>query len=119
MKFFSTLLLLIAGLFPLAGFSQLQNGGLYGGFGVDADTRANYMKYGLTTGSVTSDDWFSPALSGYNVIETSNAANYLSLLQSGSNICFNKRMSEPLYSAVRANSSLDAACGTGSIPAQT
>src|SRR5260221_9745630 len=119
MKFFSSLFLLIAGLFPLAGFSQLQNGGLYGGFGVDADTRANYMKYGLTTGSVTSDDWFSPALSGYNVIDTSNAANYLSLLQAGSNISFNKRMSKPLYSVVGGKLWLDAAYGRDFIAAQS
>lgn len=119
MKFFSTLPLLIAGLFPLAGFSQLNNGGLYAGFGVDADTRSNYMKYGLTTGSVTSDDWFSPALSGYNVIDTSNAAYYLSLLQGGTNTSFNKRMSKPLYSVAGGKLWLDAAYGRDFIAAQS
>jgi hypothetical protein len=104
-------LLLLAGLLPLSGFSQLNNGGLYARFGVDADTRSNYMKYGLTTGPVASDDWFSPSMSGYNVIDTSNAAYYLPLLQSGANLSFNKRMSVPLYSKVGGKLWLDAAYG--------
>jgi len=111
MKFTITLSLLLAGLFPLSGFAQLNNGGLYANFGVDADTRSNYMKYGQLTGAVASDDWFSPSLSGNNVIDTSNAAYYLSLLQAGTNASFNKRMAVPLYSKVGGKLWLDAAYG--------
>src|SRR5258708_3695712 len=117
MKPIITLSLLLAGLFPLSGFAQLSNGGLYANFGVDADTRSNYMKYGLQTGPIASDDWFSPSLSGNNVIDTSNAAYYLSLLQGGANFSFNKRMSVPLYSKVNGKLWLDAAYGRDFIAA--
>lgn len=40
-------------------YAQLNNGGLNANFGVDADTRAGYLKYGPTTGTISSDDWFS------------------------------------------------------------
>ena len=111
MKYTSTLLLFAGSLLPLSVFSQLNNGGLNAGFGVDADTRANYMKYGTMTGSVISDDWFSPSLSGNNVIDTSNAAYYLSLLQGGANMGFNKRMSALLYARVSGKLWLDAVYG--------
>jgi hypothetical protein len=103
--------LLLAGLFPLSGLAQLNNGGLYSLFGVDADTRANYMKYGLVTGSVTSDDWFSPSGAGNNVIDTSNAAFYRSQLQGGVNLGFSSRMSRLLYSKVSGKLWLDAVYG--------
>jgi len=116
MKSNCTLSLIVAGLLPLSAFSQLSNGGLYAGFGVDADTRSNYMKYGLVTGTVASDDWFSlPA--GKSIIDTSNAANYFSLLQTGANFSFNKRMSVPLYSKVGGKLWLDAAYGRDYIAA--
>jgi hypothetical protein len=111
MKYTFTLFLLAVSSLTLPAFCQLNNGGLNAGFGVDADTRANYMKYGITTGSVISDDWFSPSLSGNNVIDTSNAAYYLSLLQGGANLGFNKRMSALLYSRVSGKLWLDAVYG--------
>jgi len=111
MKHRATLVLLIACLFSLPAFSQLNNGGLYSYFGVDADTRSNYMKYGLQTGAVASDDWFAPSLSGNNVIDTSNAAYYRSVLQAGTNFSFNKRMLVPLYSKINGKLWLDAAYG--------
>jgi hypothetical protein len=98
-------------IFPLTSRAQLNNGGLYANFGVDADTRSNYLKYGLQTGSVASDDWFAFPLSGKNVIDTANAAGYLSSLQSGANLSFSKRMSVPLYSKVNGKLWLDAAYG--------
>jgi len=110
MKYTFTLLLAVS-LLTSPAFSQLNNGGLNAGFGVDADTRANYMKYGITTGSFVSDDWFSPSLSGNNVIDTSNAAYYLSLLQGGANMGFNKRMSALLYARVSGRLWLDAVYG--------
>lgn len=111
MKYTVTLFLFVVCVLPLRSFSQLNNGGRYANFGVDADTRSNYMKYGLLTGSVASDDWFSPSLSGNNVIDTSNAASYTSLLQAGANISFYKRMSVPLYSRVGGKLWLDAVYG--------
>ena len=97
MKHITPILILLAGLLPIAGHCQLNNGGLYAGFGVDADTRTNWMKYGILTGNVVSDDWFAPSGAGYNVIDTSNYAPYLAALQAGSNISFTKRMSALLY----------------------
>src|SRR6516225_2577176 len=93
-------ILLIAGLVPLASQAQLTNGGLNAGFGVDADTRANWMKYGFPTGNVASDDWFAPSGFGNNVIDTSNWAFYFSQLQAGGNFTFSKRMSQLLYSKI-------------------
>lgn len=110
MKITITLSLLVVSLSPLTSFSQLNNGGLYANFGVDADTHNNYMKYGLVTGTVASDDWFSP-FSGSSVIDTTNAAYFLSLLQAGSNISFNQRMSVPLYTKLNGKLWLDAAYG--------
>jgi hypothetical protein len=91
------------------GLSQLNTGGFHAGFGVDADTRAGYLKYGPVTGTISSDDWFSsPTASGTNVIDTTNATNYRSLLQAGNNISFSKRMSVPLYTNVNGRIWLDA-----------
>jgi hypothetical protein len=56
MKYVIPILILSAGLLPKSGLCQLNNGGLYANFGVDADTRSNWMKYGLVTGAVSSDD---------------------------------------------------------------
>lgn len=111
MKQIYTLFLFAMSCFPFGAIGQLNNGGKYANFGVDADTRSNYMKYGLVTGAVASDDWFAPSLTGYNVIDTSNAASYLSLLQAGSNFSFNKRMSVPLYSKIGGRLWLDAVYG--------
>jgi hypothetical protein len=91
------------------GLCQLNTGGFHAGFGVDADTKAGYLKYGPATGLVTSDDWFSsPTASGNNIIDTANAAYYRSLLQAGNNISFVKRMSVPLYTNVSGKIWLDA-----------
>ncbi|MDP4216555.1 MAG: hypothetical protein Q8927_10160, partial [Bacteroidota bacterium] len=103
--------LLAAVLLPCSAFSQLNNGGLSAYFGVDADTRSSYMKYGIQMGSLAGDDWFSPSISGNNVIDTSNSALYLSLLQGGANLGFNKRMSVPLYSKINGRLWLDAVYG--------
>jgi len=111
MKHTCTLFLFALSCFPFGAIGQLNNGGKYANFGVDADTKSNYMKYGLVTGSVASDDWFAPSLTGNNVIDTSNAASYLSVLQGGSNYSFNKRMSVPLYSKVGGRLWLDAVYG--------
>ncbi|HVU57306.1 MAG TPA: hypothetical protein VHD83_19725 [Puia sp.] len=111
MKYTITLFLFAMSCFPFGAAGQLNNGGRYANFGVDADTRSNYMKYGLLTGAVSSDDWFAPSLTGNNVIDTSNAAIYLSLLQGGSNFSFNKRMSAPLYSRIGGRLWLDAVYG--------
>ncbi|MDO6432833.1 hypothetical protein Q4E93_19655 [Flavitalea sp. BT771] len=108
MKPFVTLYVLLCGLIPFPTHAQLNNGGLYAAFGIDADTRSNYMKYGVP---IASDDWFSPSASGYNVIDTTNAAAYLSLLQAGNNISFSQRMSVPLYTKVNGKLWLDAAYG--------
>ena len=75
---------------------------------MDGDTRAGYAKYGPVQGLISSDDWFSPQLWGYNVIDTSNAAAYLAMLQGGGNNSFTKRMSAPLYSKLGGKLWLDA-----------
>ncbi len=110
MKTTSTILALALSLPSVTGYAQLNNGGLYANFGVDADTRNNYMKYGPVTGPVASDDWFSP-LSSSSIIDTGNAAYYLNLLRADSNISFSKRMSAPLYSKSKGTLWLDAAYG--------
>lgn len=93
----------------LEGFCQLNTGGFHAGFGVDADTKAGYLKYGPVTGTISSDDWFSsPTASGSNVIDTANANFYKSQLQAGNNISFSKRMSVPLYTNVNGKIWLDA-----------
>jgi len=96
---------------PIVAIGQLANGGTNAFFGIDADTRSNFVKYGPATGPIASDDWFSPSLSGNNVIDTSGAATYLSLLQAGNNISFNKRMSALLYAKINGKLWLDAAYG--------
>jgi hypothetical protein len=111
MKYLIPILLLSAGLLPKSGLCQLNNGGLYANFGVDADTRTNWMKYGLVTGAVASDDWFAPSGAGHNVIDTANAATYLALLQAGNNLTFNQRMSALLYAKVGGKLWLDATYG--------
>src|SRR5258708_18038440 len=109
MKLYAISFLLFASLFPLFGVAQLNNGGFNALFGVDADTRTNYLKYGPLTGVIVSDDWFAPSGAGNNVIDTTNAATYLSLLQSGANLTFSKRMSQLLYAKVNGKLWLDAA----------
>jgi hypothetical protein len=111
MKHIFTLLLIALCCIPFFSIAQLNNGGRYANFGIDADTRTNYMKYGIVTGAVASDDWFAPSLTGNNVIDTSNAATYLSALKAGGNFSFNKRMSAPLYSKVGGRLWLDAVYG--------
>lgn len=111
MKPFLPAMLFIAGFSPLISLAQLTNGGINAYFGVDGDTRNNYVKYGPATGSIASDDWFSSSPSGKNIIDTSNAAGYLAILQSGQNIGFNKRMSVPLYSKLNGKLWLDAVYG--------
>jgi hypothetical protein len=111
MKHLVLAIIFLASLFPLAGRAQLNNGGLYSFFGVDADTRANYLKYGIAAGNTASDDWFASASPGTNVIDISNAAIYLAQLKSGQNITFSKRMSQLMYAKVNGRLWLDAAYG--------
>jgi hypothetical protein len=111
MKLYLALIVLITGAFPLRPLAQLNNGGLYAGFGVDADTRTNYMKDGSLTGSIGSDDWFAPSSSGYNVIDTTNSAVYSAMLKAGNNLAFSQRMSKLLYAKVGGKLWLDAAYG--------
>jgi hypothetical protein len=92
--------------------AQLNQGGFHSLFGVDADTKAGYLKYGPSPGTIASDDWFSSATAlGYNVIDTSNASYYKALLQAGNNISFTRRMSAPLYANVNGKLWLDAVYG--------
>ena len=93
-------LLIAISLMPLHGYAQLNPGGILANFGVDADTRANWVKYGPVTGAIVSDDWFAPSGAGNNVIDTSNWATYMAALQAGSNISFIKRMSQLLYAKI-------------------
>ena len=104
-------MLFVAGLMPLRGFGQLNSGGINANFGIDADTRTNWVKYGPVTGAIASDDWFAPSGTGNNVIDTSNAATYLAQLQSGKNISFYKRMSALLYAKLGGTLWLDAVYG--------
>ncbi|MBS1666587.1 MAG: T9SS type A sorting domain-containing protein [Bacteroidetes bacterium] len=92
--------------------AQLTNGGINAYFGVDGDTRNNYSKYGIQSGLIPADDWFSSSPLGQNIIDTSNASYYLGILQSGAkNLAFNKRMSTLLYSKVNGKLWLDAVYG--------
>src|SRR6185312_13941482 len=111
MKRTAVILLIVTGFLPTRSSAQLTNGGLYANFGVDADTRTNYLKYGIASGSATSDDWFAPSGFGNNVIDTANAAFYKALLQSGTNASFSQRMSQLLFSKVNGKLWLDAAYG--------
>src|SRR5687768_15644327 len=102
------LMTIITLVISLNSFSQLDDGGLHAGFGLDADSRAGYLKYGPSTGSVASDDWFGPASGTYTgVIDTTNAAYYKSLLQANKNVTFAKRMIAPLYAKVNNRLWLD------------
>src|SRR6185437_15115036 len=111
MKTYLRILVMAIGVLPLRGLAQLNNGGLYANFGVDADTRTNWMKAGIVTGAVASDDWFAPSATGYNVIDTTNSASWLALMQSGANAAFSQRMSQLLYAKVNGKLWLDAAYG--------
>jgi len=91
--------------------AQLNNGGQHAFFGIDGDTRSNYLKYGPATGFIASDDWFSFSPTTRNVIDTANSAYYFNLLQGGANLGFSKRMSVPLYSKLNGKLWLDAAYG--------
>jgi hypothetical protein len=89
-------------------YSQIDNGGLHAGFGIDGDSKAGYLKFGPLTGSVASDDWFGPTTGSFTgVIDTTNAAFYKSQLQSNKNISFSKRMIAPLYGKVNNRLWLD------------
>lgn len=100
-----TLLMLVS---SLRSFSQLSKGDIQSGFGVDADTKAGFVKYGPATGLITTDDWFGPMTgTSRGVIDTSNAAFYKAQLQANKNISFSKRMSVPMYSKVNSTLWLD------------
>lgn len=106
-------------LLSYSGYSQLNSGGVNANFGVDADTRSNWVKYGPLSGASLGDDWFSPSGSGYNVIDTSNAAALLSSMKVGTNLSFNKRMSQLLYSKINGKLWLDAVYGRDFTAAST
>jgi hypothetical protein len=89
--------------------SQILTGGLHANFGVDADTKAGYKKYGPSIAFGTSDDWFASAgANGNGVIDTSNASYYKTQLQNYKNISFSQGMSKPEYSNVNGKLWLDA-----------
>jgi len=88
--------------------AQLNKYGFQGNFGIDADTRAGATKFGTAPSPNNSDDWFSLIGLGRGVIDTSNAANYKSLLQSNKNISFTKYMSAPAFSRMDNKLWLDA-----------
>ena len=111
MKNFYSAILLQVVLLPLLSNAQLTNGGTNAYFGIDGDTRSNYVKYGTSSGNIASDDWFSSSPFSFNVIDTSNATNLFNLLQGGANIGFNKRMSVPLFSKINGRLWLDAVYG--------
>jgi hypothetical protein len=84
--------------FPLfEANAQLHNSGFHAFFGVDADTKADYIKYGSTTGFRSSEDWFSTHGGNKGVLDTTGASVYRSLLQQNKNIAFTKRMSAPFF----------------------
>jgi len=119
MKLTLPLLLFSASLLSLSGYAQLSNGGIFANFGVDADTRTNWVKYGPVTGTIASDDWFAPSGAGHNVIDTSKAATWRTALSAGSNITFNQRMAALLYAKVGGTLWIDAVYGRDFIAAQT
>jgi len=103
--------LLFAGLLPLYSLAQLTNGGLYAGFGVDADTRTNNLKFGIVTGDIASDDWFAPSGFGNNVIDTSNWNYPYFWLRNNANLTFTKGMSQLKYAKIGGRLWLDAVYG--------
>ena len=111
MKTLISTLVCLTSLLPLSSFAQLTNGGTNAYFGVDGDTRNNFVKYGTSSGLIPTDDWFSSSSSQYSVIDTSNAAFYNALLSGGGNMGFNKRMSVPLFSKINGRLWLDAVYG--------
>jgi hypothetical protein len=113
------LLVIFASLYSLPGYSQLTDGGIFANFGVDADTRTNWVKYGPLTGAIASDDWFAPSGAGNNVIDTSKAATWRTLLSAGNNITFNQRMAAQLYAKVGGTLWIDAVYGRDFIAAST
>jgi hypothetical protein len=92
----------------LGASAQLTNGGLHANFGVDADTKSDYIKYGSVVGSIRSEDWFSLYPGSKGVIDTSDAAYYKALLTHNENISFVKTMSAPLYTKWNNSLWLDA-----------
>jgi hypothetical protein len=111
MKTLISTLVCITFLLPLSTFAQLTNGGTNAYFGIDGDTRNNFVKYGNVSGLIPTDDWFSSSSSQYSVIDTSNAAMYNAFLSGGGNMGFNKRMSVPLFSKINGRLWLDAVYG--------
>lgn len=89
--------------------SQINQGGFHANFGIDADTRASYYKYGSAANTASGDDWFFRAgYAGKGVIDTANTAWYKNQLQSNKNMSFVQRMSENMYSANNGKLWLDA-----------
>jgi hypothetical protein len=111
MKTLVSIFVFLTSLLPFSTFSQLTNGGTNAYFGIDGDTRINFVKYGTVSGLIPTDDWFSSSPSLYSVIDTSNASIYNGLLSGGGNIGFNKRMSVPLFSKINGRLWMDAVYG--------
>src|SRR5688572_31339635 len=78
--------------------AQFNIGGVRANFGIDADTRSGYSKYGSQTNAANADDWFANGLGGRGVIDTTNAAFYKAQLKANRNISFMQGMSAPIYS---------------------
>lgn len=88
--------------------AQLTNGGIQANFGVDADTKAGFVKYVPSLGLTSTDDWYGPTTgTGRGVIDTSNFATYKLALINKKNISFTKRMSVAMYTKVNSTLWLD------------
>jgi len=94
-------------LLALSAKSQITTGGFHANFGVDADTKSGYTKYGPSASSNAGDDWFA-GIRGNGVIDTTGAANLKSLLQSYKNISFSRGMSVPAYTKMNNQLWIDA-----------
>src|SRR5690349_14861892 len=71
-------------------------------------TKAGFVKYGPSTGLITTDDWFGPMTgTSRGVIDTTNSASYKVALISKKNMSFIKRMSVPTYTRVNGTLWLD------------
>lgn len=106
--FQKSVLLAVVIMLSAVAFAQLNQTGVHANFGVDADTRALFTKYGVAPAPNNSDDWFSILSTGRGVIDTSNTAYYLQQLQANRNISFYKNMSVSTFAGINNKLWLDA-----------
>jgi hypothetical protein len=90
----------------LNSYSQFSRGGMRSNFGIDADTRAGYSKYGVNSNS--GDDWFAgTGIAGKGVIDTFNASYYREQLKNNKNITFGQTKLLPAFAQSGGNLWLD------------